>query len=481
MSNVTLKPASVRNLITPKLPAQVAALTSPAAKKVLDAFDTNASYAARLRGMPTKDLEAEAAKLQRLIADASQGGDTNASVVARAREQLGEVRAELETRKSFNLLGPNRAYAGEAHRMSDSQLGTERQKQLERYREASTGLDKDPAKAKDAQAKLAIIDAEQQRRLHDEAQGKLPKTSSTKPMSPQQEIAFRQSLKTQPPAGLAKERIKAQRDYQDATTGPNKDPVAAANARKRMAACDAELKARGAQPLTPEQATAFQKGLENKSTKELQTIKQQLETRLGMPGLNPQERANLMRKIGIVDGTLASRQRELAGFRREVGNTSTDRLMTVARRLSQPPVTGREAERLQIVRDELHRRHDSKPELTLRPRLPQVRPPEVESPPRATPETPAPAPAPAAPAAAPAPVDPAAPAAPTEPAPQQQIDALMHHIQEQLERYTEATTGVHQDPAIAADALSQIKQDLEKLMGLLQGQAGSGIVETQYA
>ena len=57
----------------------------------------------------------------------------------------------------------------------------------------------------------------------------------------------------------------------------------------------------------------------------------------------------------------------------------------------------------------------------------------------------------------------------------------MADIQEQLERYTEATTGVHQDPAIAADALSQIKQDLEKLMGLLQGQAGAGVVEAQYA
>ncbi|MBL8956156.1 MAG: hypothetical protein JNK82_35610 [Myxococcaceae bacterium] len=492
--SVQFKPAiasaPLRAALETKLPgAQLRAQVATLKKAGLDAFQTNASYAQHLRSMSPEQLQAEVVKLKQTLADASGGSDKSSSAVARAREKLAECAQEQKTRAGFETSG-NPRYAAATHGMSDAQLSNERATQLERYRDATTGPVKDPAVARDAKQKLGICDAERSRRAGDVAQGGLvkEKTGQATKFGPPEQWVYAQGLENKSTPEVQQKLGEAMRELRDATTGPQKSPEAAEAARTKIDLCKRELASRGTKEMTPGAAAKFAVSLQNKSMSQLENMKRHLETKLAIGGdrLDPQAKANLMRQIGIIDGAIASRGRELGAYRREVGNMSSAQLSQALRENSRQPITGIQADKLGILREEAARRR-GEPKIELKPG--RLDPGLVENPrPMPAPfpgfenarplpgkidlRPPPQAAEPAAPAA-PAEVEATAPAAPTEASLQQQIDELSQRIQVNIERYTEATTGLHQDPAVAADALKQIGEDLKALSGLLQQQSSA--------
>ena len=204
------------------------------ADAIKDVFsDTHSSYKGQLRGMDDQALAAEGKRLQSVIADASSGGDKNSGAVARAKAQFAEVTQEKSARADC-ARAPDPAWAKKAHRMSDAQLGTERACQLERYQEATTGLDRDPKKAAEAKSKLEYLGKEGLSRVMDSIQGPMPRATATRPTGLGEHLADLVKYQRMSPEQLATEKGKLTSTLRDATTGPHQDVQLAANCRQKL-------------------------------------------------------------------------------------------------------------------------------------------------------------------------------------------------------------------------------------------------------
>jgi hypothetical protein len=299
------------------------------AVKLQDVFGgTHASYKAKLRNMDDRQLAAEAKRLQAVIADASSGPNRNPSVAARARAELEEIREEQKTRVDF-AKSPNPAYAREVHFMSDQQLALERARQLERYREATTGLDQDPAKAADAKVKLEILSHESIGRFKDKLQGALPKVVPTKPMGVFDQVAYLMKASKMTDAQLRLEKAKVLAELRDATTGEHRDPVAAANAQKKFDILN-----------------------------HIERTRAEIE-KLG--NRDPVATANAMRKLGVLEGALREREGELHKLGKWAAGASDADLAKAAQDLRKhlkpsSPDFAKTLESLDVITAEQHKR-----------------------------------------------------------------------------------------------------------------------------
>lgn len=401
-----------------------------AIKGLQDVFGTHSGYKSQLRGMNDQQLAAEGKRLQAVIADASSGPNKNPSVAARARAQLGEVREEQKTRADFSK-SPNPAYARQAHSMSDQQLSLERARQLERYQEATSGLDQDPTKAADAKAKLEILGQETIGRFKDKLQGALPRAVPTKPMGIFEQVGYSVKASRMTDAQLRQEKAKVLGELRDATTGAHRDPVAAANAQKKLDILGHVERSRTPQtkPISHEELVVFQKAAAQKSSGQLQADIARLKGQLKqLEGKDPVAQANLMRKLGVLEGALTRREAEVHGLGRWAARAGDAELQKAADELRQglnrsSPDFAKKLESLDIITAEQHRR-------------------QVEGP-----SAPAPKPA------------------------EQSLESLVADLLKNLERYHEATTGFDRDPVKARDAMQHIRSDVTELLKRLVAEA----------
>ncbi|MEW6434302.1 MAG: hypothetical protein AB1730_22610 [Myxococcota bacterium] len=419
---VRLSPAALSRIA----PTVVKPHTSPLsnlATAIQDAFGgTHSSYKARLRNMNDQQLAAEARRLQAVIADASSGPNRNPSVAARARAQLGEVREEQKTRADF-AKSPNPAYARDVHHMSDAQLSQERAKQLERYHEATTGYDKDPAKAADAKAKLEILGQESIGRFKDALQGALPRAVPTRPMNVLEQIGFSLKASKMTDAQLRHEKAKALGELRDATTGAHRDPVAAANAQKKLDILNHIERSRHphTRPISNQELAAFQKHASQRSSGQLKADIERTKAELKKLGnSDPVAASNAMRKLGVLEGALRKREDELYQLGKWAAGASDADLAKYAQDCRKhlnrsSPDFAKTLENLNVITAEQHKRAEK-----------------------------------------PAPVEP-------RPA-EMSLDDLVGDLLKNLERYHEATTGFDRDPAKAQDAMGHIRADVGELL-----------------
>ena len=195
--------------------------------------DSHSNYKGQLRGMDDKALACEGKRLQQVIRDASSGGDKNPGAVARAKAQYAEYKEEKCCRDDI-AKGPDAAWAKKAHCMNDSQLGSERCRQLERYHEATTGYDRDPAKAADAKSKLSRLDKESFGRVMDRFQGDLPKATVTRPTGLMEHVGDMMRYQQMSPSQLASEKGQLNATLRDACSGAHRDVQLAANCRQKL-------------------------------------------------------------------------------------------------------------------------------------------------------------------------------------------------------------------------------------------------------
>lgn len=455
-------------------------------KAIGDLFaDTHSSYKGKLRGMDDKALAAEAKHLQAVIADASNGADKNPGAVQRAKAQLAEVKEEQADRAGF-AKSANPAYARQAHGMNSSQLAGERAKQLERYQEATTGLDRDPAKAADAKAKLDILNKESFGRVKDAFQGKLPKATPTKPSGIGEQVGDYFKYKNMSPDQLKAEKAKLTSTYRDATTGAHKDPQLAANTQKKLDLIK-HLEASHTKPISNEDLGKFQKSLEHKSSGELKHLQgslrhqaDALKAKGDLVGA-----ANAQRKLHVVDGAITRHQHELSGVKHRCERMNDkqlgDYVKGLEKQLANPANASRRgelAEFLQIGRHEQAKRF-------FEHFFPGTKPPAPPSPPSpGSPSGPVPPPPPSGSPSgpvAPPPGQPSGPVAPPpppgqpgevkEPSLEDVIKDAIKDLLASAERYQEATTGLDQNPEVAKDALGDIQKDLQKILESVLQQA----------
>ena len=392
--------------------------------------DTHATYKGQLRGMNDDRLGAEAKRLESVIADASTGPSQNAGAAARARAQLAEVKEEQAARAGF-ASSANPGYSREVHGMSDKQLATERARQVERYHEATTGLDRDPAKAADAKAKLDILSKEQGARFRDQLQGALPKATPTRPLNFFNEIAYHAKAATMSDAQIAQERGKLYAELRDATTGAHRDPVEAENCRKKLSILDHVSQARHPQskPITEAELSKYQAQARNMSDGQLSREKTRLGEAIKNWQADPVGAANARRQLGVVDQEVSTRASHRAQFKEQVSGMSDEQLQGAAAQRERAlrwfgrdnPAMRNTLEELRTIRQEqLHR-------LTGGPVL-------------------------------------GPPAEVNNPAEKLDDRELVADLLKAGERYTEATTGLDTDPARAQEAAKQIQRDIAELL-----------------
>lgn len=396
-----------------------------------DAFaDTHSSYKGQLRGMDDRALAAEGKRLKKEIADASSGGDQNAGTVKRAQAQLAEVNQEKATRADI-AKSPDPAYSRKAHSMSDPQLGSERARQLERYREATTGVDRDPAQAADAKSKLARLDKESFDRVIDRFQGALPKATATKPTSLGEHVGDLLKYQQMSPQQRAGERAELTRTLRDATTGPHQDVQLAANCRQKLELLG-HCERPQTRPVGDGELRQYQKDLEHCSSGELKhrhdACKKEEHACHGRGDLVGA--ANAHRKGEACEGAMVRHRGELADCKKKVGAMNDGELRDYASKLDQQlrapensKPRGELCEYQQICRHEQHERLCDK-------HFPGTK---------------------------------AEPAAP-RPHDERSLQDLLKDLLQGAERYQEATTGVGQHPAEGRDALKHIERDLKQLL-----------------
>lgn len=404
-------------------------------RAITDAFaDTHSSYKGRLRGMDDKSLAAEAKRLRGVIADASSGGDKKSSVVARAKAQLAEVKEEQTARAGFAKTS-DPAWARKAHGMNDAQLGTERLRQLERYREATTGLDRDPKQAADAKAKLEFLAGETGARFLDQLQGALPKASPTKPTGLGEQLGDLAKYGSLSPAQLSAEKAKLQHTLRDASTGPYRDPQLAANTRQKLELIQ-HFQAPGSKPVSDGEMKKYQKDLEHCSTPQLQRhareCKKQEQDCLAKGDLVGA--GNARRKAEVCDGALVRHRGALGELARSVGRMTDPQLRDFAasldRQLADPSKASRRGElceQQQVCRHEQHRRVCEQHFPGTHPTPGHARPGDE----------------------------------------QRSVFDVVRELLAGGERYHEATTGLDQSPKAARDALKDIERDLKQLLSML--------------
>lgn len=419
------------------------AASSPASlvSKVVDAFGgTHSSYKAKLRGLNDSQLAAEGKRLQAVLADASSGPNKNPSVAARARAQLGEIREEQQTRAGF-AKSANPAFAKQAHQMTDAQLSQERARQLERYHEATTGLDRDPAKAADAKAKLDILGQETIGRFKDRLQGALPRAVPTRPMGALEQIGYSLKASRMSDTQLRQEKAKVLGELRDASTGAHRDPVAAANAQKKLDVLSHVERSRrpSTQPLSHADLAAFQRAASQRSSGQLKADITRLKAELQRTqGKDPVAASNAMRKLGVLEGALRKRDADVHKLGRWASHASDADLQKAANGYRagldrKSPDYAQKLENLNVITAEQHRRAQAPREDGHVAPLPN--------------ET-----------TAPGPVETQPPAA------EQSVEALLTDLLKHLERYHEATTGFDRDPAKARDAMQHIRTDVTELL-----------------
>lgn len=394
------------------------------AVKLQDVFGgTHSSYKAKLRGMDDKQLAGEAKRLQAVIADASSGPNQNPSVAARARAELGEIREEQKTRADF-AKSPNPAYAKGVHHMSDKQLSLERAKQLERYHEATTGFDQDPAKAADAKAKLEALSHESIGRFKDALQGALPKAVPTKPMRALEQIGYSIKASRMSDGQLRQEKAKALGELRDATTGAHRDPVAAANAQKKLDILSHVERSRHphTKPISNQDLAAFQKQCSQRSSGQLKGDIERTKAELKKLGTHdPVATANAMRKLGVLEGALRTREADVHKLGKWAAGASDADLAKAAQDCKKhlnrsSPDFAKTLENLNVITAEQHKRATH-------------------------------------------------PAVPVEPKPaEMSLDDLVGDLLKNLERYHEASTGFDQDPAKAQEAMGHVRADVGELL-----------------
>lgn len=391
---------------------------------IQDAFGgTHSSYKGQLRGKNDQQLAAEAKRLQAVIADASSGPNQNPSVAARARAQLGEVREEQKTRADF-AKSPNPAYAKDVHHMSDAQLSNERAKQLERYHEATTGYDRDPAKAADAKAKLEMLSHETIGRFKDKLQGALPRAVPTKPMGVFDQIGYSLKASRMSDSQLRQEKAKALGELRDASTGAHRDPVAAANAQKKLDILNHVERSRHphTKPISHQELAAFQRQASQRSSGQLKGDIERTKAELKKLGNHdPVATANAMRKLGVLEGALRTREADLSKLGKWAAGASDADLAKAAtdcrKHLNRSsPDFAKTLEKLNVITAEQHQRaeHPAKP--------PETKPADMS------------------------------------------FEDLVGDLLKNLERYQEASTGFDRDPAKAQDAMGHVRADVGELL-----------------
>lgn len=396
--------------------------------------DTHSSYKSQLRGMDDKSLASEAKRLQGVIADASSGGDKNSSVVTRAKAQLAEVKEEQTARAGFAQTS-DPAWAKKAHGMNDAQLGTERARQLERYQEATTGLDRDPKKAADAKSKLEFLNKESFGRVLDRFQGAMPKATPTKPTGLAEHLGDFVKYRSMSPEQLSAEKTKLRHTLRDATTGPHQDVQLAANTRQKLELIQ-HCEAPGSKPISEGDMKKYQKQLEHCSTPELQhhhrECKKQEHDCVAKGDLIGA--GNARRKGELCEGAMVRHRGELAECKRNVGAMTDRQLSDFASKLDQqlhdPSKASRRGElceQQQICRHEQHRRLCEQHFPGTQPTPGDVRPGDER----------------------------------------RSVVDLLKDLLRGAERYQEATTGVDQSPKGARDALKDIERDLKQLLSML--------------
>lgn len=393
--------------------------------------DTHSSYSAQLRGKDDKALGAEGLRLQKVIADASSGGDKNPGAVSRAKAQLSEVKEEQATRATI-AKSADPAWGKKAHSMNDAQLGTERARQLERYQEATTGVDRDPAKAADAKSKLDFLNKESFSRVVDRFQGALPKASITKPTGLIERVTDLVKYGNMSPAQLSGEKAKLTKTLRDATSGPHQDVQLAANTQQKLELIN-HCQQRGSKPVNDADLKKYEKGLDHCSSGELHHRRQtcRKEENACREKGDPVGAANCRRKAEVCEGAIVRHREELTDCKRRVGGMTDRQLGDFGSRLDgeiKKPENahrrGELCEQAQICRHEQHER-------LCKREFPGTEPtPGVE-----------------------------------RPGDQQRtVEDLIKSLLQGAERYQEATTGVDQSPKAARTALQDIERDLKQLL-----------------
>lgn len=396
--------------------------------------DTHSSYKGQLRGMDDKALGAEGKRLQKVIADASSGGDKNSGAVSRAKAQLAEVKEEQSARVGISKHS-DPAWAKKAHGMNDAQLGTERARQLERYQEATTGYDRDPKKAADAKSKLDYLNKESFGRVVDRFQGQLPKATVTKPTGFMEHVGDFVKYRNMSPEQLSAEKGKLTKTLRDATSGDHRDVQLAANTRQKLELINHCEQPRS-KPISNDDLQRYQRDLKHCPSAELQRRHgdcRREERDCRQKGDLVGE-ANCRRKAEVCEGAIVRHRGELADCQKRVGGMSDKQLNDYGRDLDKQLKDPKNAHRRgelceyqQICRHEQHERLCDR-------HFPGEKP--VEGPRRPGDE-------------------------------RRSVEDLIKDLLQGAERYGEATTGVDQSPKVARDALQDIERDLKQLLELL--------------
>lgn len=201
---------------------------------------TVGGYKDGLRHMSDDKLAAEKAKWESVVKDASTGASRDPGAVQAAQAKLTAINEELKAREGI-AASKDPKYAQAAHTMDDKALRAERDKQMERFFEATTGAARDPQVAEDAREKLGVLMREQLTRLLDDVRGNLPVDGPTKPISDRSLKSFRDALRDDSPAQLDAKKARLERQVSDAQSGAHTDPVQVENAQKQLKQIEAEL------------------------------------------------------------------------------------------------------------------------------------------------------------------------------------------------------------------------------------------------
>ena len=421
--------------VMPRLPTLPTLVEPPRPGSIGDALkdvfaDSHSNYKGQLRGMDDKALACEGKRLQQVIRDASSGGDKNPGAVARAKAQYAEYKEEKCCRDDI-AKGPDAAWAKKAHCMNDSQLGSERCRQLERYHEATTGYDRDPAKAADAKSKLSRLDKESFGRVMDRFQGDLPKATVTRPTGLMEHVGDMMRYQQMSPSQLASEKGQLNATLRDACSGAHRDVQLAANCRQKLELISHCEKPQ-TRPICNEDLKKYQDDQRHCSTGELRQHRDDCRkqehdchSRGDLVG-----EGNARRKGEVCDGAIVRHQGELNDCRQRVSGMSDSQLGDYAskcdRDLQDPKNEKRRGELCeyqQICRHEQHQRLCDQ-------HFPGTEP------------TPS----------------------PQQPDDDRSIGDILRDLLEGAQSYGDATTGVEHSPADAKDALRDIERDLQQLL-----------------
>ncbi|MBX7098045.1 MAG: hypothetical protein K1X89_10055 [Myxococcaceae bacterium] len=203
--------------------------------------DSAAQFEYNLRGKTPKALAELKKYLEARVKDAESGPHKSPEVAKRSREQLKLIAAEEATRKKLG-----NSTAGKYHRLDTADLKKELARQQERLQEATTGAAQDPKKAAEARKAIAAATSELATRDREAAlNDRLESFPQTKPVTPEEMKAFKDGIRSQPNAKQLEAELKRlQAKAKDASSGPSRDKVEAANDQAKARAIEAELAVR---------------------------------------------------------------------------------------------------------------------------------------------------------------------------------------------------------------------------------------------